>query len=466
MAEKIGVLLVDDHPMMLKGLRALIDIEENFYVAGEAADGEEAINQMRRLKPDIVVMDINMPRLNGIEATRQIIEEFPKTKILALSVHAGRKYVEEMFAAGVNGYLLKVSAPEELILALNTLQQGKIYVTAEITDIVLAKLQGHETEPKDTFDFEAMRENWLRPKLPDSVVHREELLERLERGCNKQLTLLVAPQGYGKTTLVSDWLDQYHKPFLWWSLDAKDNELQRFLLHWTQGTGKLLLDEERHLKKMLSAAKLPPVSILAGAMSAEIQAISKSRIIILDNFYHLHEKSILDLLSLVIQGGNENKHLVLISRNDPFLPLAPLRSNNALQEIRTEDMKFTTQEVKKFLEDNLGRSIDEDMAQHWEERTEGWVAGLQLALQNLKQDDSQGTLEKETDQTNWREVFTNREYDVLLMLSKRFRDKEIAESLCISPETVRSHLKNIYSKLHATNRREAIVKAEQLGYLK
>ncbi|MBW2476558.1 MAG: hypothetical protein JRE63_04440 [Deltaproteobacteria bacterium] len=130
-------------------------------------------------------------------------------------------------------------------------------------------------------------------------------------------------------------------------------------------------------------------------------------------------------------------------------------------------MKFTTQEVKKFLEDNLGRSIDEDMARHWEERTEGWVAGLQLALQNLKQDDSQGTLKaEETDQTNWREVFTNREYDVLLLLSKRFRDKEIAESLCISPETVRSHLKNIYSKLYATNRREAIVKAEQLGYLK
>lgn len=467
MAQKTGILLVDDHPMILKGLRSLIDIEENFYVIGEAADGEEAINQMRRLQPDIVVMDINMPKLNGIEATRQILEEFPKTKILALSIHAGRKYVEEMFAAGVKGYLLKVSAPEELVLALDNLQQGKIYVTAEITDIVLDRLQRKESEPKDKFVYEAMRENWLRPQLPDKIVHRQNLFESLERGSSKQVTLLVAPQGYGKTTLVSDWLVQYHKPFLWWSLQAEDNDLRRFLQLWSKGTEKLISDKDRYLAKMLSVTKLPPVSILAGALMEEIQAISKNRVIVLDNFYHLREKSILDLMSLIIQGGNEKKHLILISRSDPFLPLSPLRSQDALQEIRTNDIKFTTQEVRKFLEKNLGRSIDDDTAQHWEERTEGWVAGLQLALQNLKYNDLQGTLTTEgSDQNNWREVFTNREYDVLLLLNKRFRDKEIAETLNISTDTVRSHLKNIYSKIHATNRREAIVKAEKLGFLK
>jgi len=93
MSHQTSILLVDDHAMLRKGLRVLIEQEENLRVIGEAADGREAIDQARQLQPDVVVMDINMPHLNGIEATRQILAESPQTRILALSIHSGKRYV-------------------------------------------------------------------------------------------------------------------------------------------------------------------------------------------------------------------------------------------------------------------------------------------------------------------------------------------------------------------------------------
>lgn len=132
-----NLVLVDDHPMFRKALRLMIDLEEDLKVIGEANDGLEAIEQVRELKPDIVVMDINMPNLNGIDATRKILEESPKTKILVLSIHSSQQYVESMLEAGATGYLLKESAPEELIKAIRIICEGKSYLSADITEIML-----------------------------------------------------------------------------------------------------------------------------------------------------------------------------------------------------------------------------------------------------------------------------------------------------------------------------------------
>jgi LuxR family maltose regulon positive regulatory protein len=125
MKSTLNILLVDDHPMLRKGLRLLIESEDGLSVVGESNDGQEAIDRVRELTPDIVVMDINMPNLNGIDATRQILAESPQTRILALSIHSGRQYVENMLEAGAVGYLLKESAPEELIKAIRVCGAGK-----------------------------------------------------------------------------------------------------------------------------------------------------------------------------------------------------------------------------------------------------------------------------------------------------------------------------------------------------
>ena len=109
------VLLVDDHAMFRSGLRLLLEKESDLKVVGEAGDGQTSLDLVGELAPDVVVMDISMPDLSGIEATRQILAAHPGTKILTLSIHGEKRFVDDMLAAGATGYLLKESAPEELI---------------------------------------------------------------------------------------------------------------------------------------------------------------------------------------------------------------------------------------------------------------------------------------------------------------------------------------------------------------
>ncbi len=467
MNQQTSILLVDDHAMLRKGLRVLIEQEENLRVIGEAADGREAIDQVRQLQPDVVVMDINMPHLNGIEATRKILAESPQTRILALSIHSVRRYVEEMLEAGVAGYLLKESAPEELITAINTVKEGKGYLSAVITEIVLSRFRQGGSGAADQPDVQRDRRKWQKPELPEGVVHRRELLERFDRGRKKPLTLVVAPAGYGKRPLVSDWLTRNDHVHLWWSLDAHDNDLRRFLKSWVAATGEFFADSTRYLPDLIEVANLPPVLVLAGALVAELEENPQELTIVLENLHLINEKAILDLLSQVLKNPIASKHLVLISRQDPFLPISALRSNHLINEIRIEDLKFTPPHIKTFLEKKLAMEIDLETATSWEERTEGWVTGLQLAIHTLADaDESHAKATNVEELVNWRNILTNREYEVLLLLEQRLRDKEIADRLCVSKETVRTHLKNLFSKLHATDRRDAVVKAEQLGLLR
>jgi DNA-binding NarL/FixJ family response regulator len=124
-------MLADDHAMMRDGLRAVLE-KAGVQVVGEAANGHEAISQARRLRPDVVVMDIGMPELNGIDATRRLAVEMPGVKVIALSMNADRRYVIAMLEAGAVGYLLKNSASEELLAALQSVTRGKTYLSPSI----------------------------------------------------------------------------------------------------------------------------------------------------------------------------------------------------------------------------------------------------------------------------------------------------------------------------------------------
>jgi DNA-binding NarL/FixJ family response regulator len=128
----ITVLLVDDHPVFRKGLRLLLGEEPDMTVVGEAGDGREAIDRVRDLSPDVVVMDITMPNLNGIDATRRIISEFPDTKVVSLSIHGGKRFVEDMLRAGTTGYILKESAPEELVKSIRAVVRGEDTITERV----------------------------------------------------------------------------------------------------------------------------------------------------------------------------------------------------------------------------------------------------------------------------------------------------------------------------------------------
>jgi DNA-binding NarL/FixJ family response regulator len=130
----IRILLADDHALLRDGLRSILARERDVEVVGEAADGRAAVDQARKLAPDVVVMDVGMADLNGIEATRRIRSASPNTRVLALSTHSDRRYVAGMLDAGASGYVVKVSAYDELIRAVRAVVSGRVYLSPAVAD--------------------------------------------------------------------------------------------------------------------------------------------------------------------------------------------------------------------------------------------------------------------------------------------------------------------------------------------
>ena len=134
---KIRILLADDHTVIRSGLKLLLERQADFEVVGEAEDGRKAIQLAESLQPDVIVMDVAMPNLNGIEATRQITTALPKVAVVVLSMHSDESYVMRALKAGAKGYLLKDSAEADLIQAIRTLVTGKSYFSAAVSKMLL-----------------------------------------------------------------------------------------------------------------------------------------------------------------------------------------------------------------------------------------------------------------------------------------------------------------------------------------
>lgn len=144
-AVAIRILLADDHGVVRQGLRKLFEAQKDFEVVGEAADGLEAVELTGRLAPDVVVMDVWMPRLSGVEATRRIVRSGAPTRVLILSMHKARSYVEEVLRAGASGYVLKDTPASEVMTAIRAVKQGECYLSPAITQQVVDAL----THPGD-----------------------------------------------------------------------------------------------------------------------------------------------------------------------------------------------------------------------------------------------------------------------------------------------------------------------------
>jgi DNA-binding NarL/FixJ family response regulator len=149
MSKKTRILLADDHAVVRQGFRMILGAQADMEIVGEAGNGREAVAMSEQLHPDVVVMDVAMPELNGIEATRRITEATPHTRVLALSMHKDSVYVREILRAGARGYLLKDSIDVDLLAAVRAVARGEGYLSPAVSDSVLSDYRKHVTDPLD-----------------------------------------------------------------------------------------------------------------------------------------------------------------------------------------------------------------------------------------------------------------------------------------------------------------------------
>jgi two-component system, NarL family, response regulator NreC len=146
----IRIILADDHAVLRHGLSKSFQNEKDMEIIAQAKDGRSTVELVKELKPDVVIMDIGMPDLNGIEATRQIIRDFPRIKVIALSMHSSKNFIIEMFKAGASGYLLKDCEFDELVNAVRIVVANKTYISPSISDVVVENYVRNFPEKKDS----------------------------------------------------------------------------------------------------------------------------------------------------------------------------------------------------------------------------------------------------------------------------------------------------------------------------
>ena len=168
------IILADDHKIIRDGLRSLLEREEDIEVVAQAKTGHETVELVAKFMPHMVIMDIAMPDMNGIEATRHIINSFENVKVIALSMHSDRKFVIEMLKAGASGYLLKNCAFEELANAIRTVSAGKVYLSPSITDVVVDNyVRGSGDNEPSVFSVLTKREREVLQLLAESKTTKQ-----------------------------------------------------------------------------------------------------------------------------------------------------------------------------------------------------------------------------------------------------------------------------------------------------
>jgi DNA-binding NarL/FixJ family response regulator len=209
----IKVMIVDDHQIVREGLRAMLEKEHDIKVVGEAVDGRMTERLARELAPDVIIMDVAMPDLNGIEATRQIVAELPGVKIIALSMHDDRRFVLNMFKAGAAGYMLKDCAFKDLAKAIRVVMSHKTYLSHEIADIVVKDYLASSTpaessvfqllSPREREVLQLIAEGKTSAQIADNLhisvktveSHRQQIMIKLKIKSVAELTKYAIREG-------------------------------------------------------------------------------------------------------------------------------------------------------------------------------------------------------------------------------------------------------------------------------
>jgi len=170
MREKIRILLADDHAVVRQGFKMILAAQPDMEIVGEAGNGRDALDLAGQFQPDVAVMDVAMPELNGIEATRRLADVSPRTRVLALSMHKDSVYVREILRAGARGYLLKDSIASDLLAAVRAIARGEGYISPGVSDAVLNDYRRHVTNPVDLL---SSREREVLQMLAEGKTNKE-----------------------------------------------------------------------------------------------------------------------------------------------------------------------------------------------------------------------------------------------------------------------------------------------------
>ena len=374
---KAKILIVDDHSFTRAGVRAIVETSKDFEIVGEAVDGNDAILKVQEKQPDIVIMDINMPDLSGIEATKKILSVNSKVKIMALSMHAGEHFVKEMLNAGAVGYLLKDDVPEELVKAIEKVVKGEMILSSAVTRAALAK-------GDYPLDLNILQTKLHRPQITKDYITRKNIIDKLENNVDNPLSIISAGAGYGKSIVISDWLEKTSHLNTWISLDKEHNDFRTFLIYLIAAIEKIFPGEMKDTGDLLKTGDLPPFKVIFTSFINEVCNIDREFILVLDDYHIIREAKIHRFFDEWLRFPPPNIHLSIITRRDPPLNNRILRNSGRMIEIRMNDLSLSNEEIAELFNNLLGIELKDKTIKILQDKIEGWIIGLRLASMAIK----------------------------------------------------------------------------------
>ena len=244
--------------------------------------------------------------------------------------------------------------------------------------------QQPRTRANISFSRSLIQTKLYRPRSGSDLIHRARLIERLNTGLSSNVTLISAPAGFGKTTLIADWVQTLNRPSAWLSLDEHDNELAAFVHSLAAALQTVFPDAFQATASLLKAPQFPPADYVTTLLINELADVPEDIILVLDDYHLIRNTKVHALLDMLILHLPPQMHLVLATRSDPPLPIARWRAKGRLNELRGDDLRFTLEETEAFLSRVLSDEHVHETSVELVELTEGWIAVLRMAALSLR----------------------------------------------------------------------------------